>query len=1829
MASHLHRALRAALCLVVTCLTLGMGSSAFAQTADLFISEYIEGTSNNKAIEIYNGTGAAVNLSTGAYKLLQYNNGALTPNLTVALTGTIAAGDVYVVANSSSNAAILAQADQTNGNLNFNGNDAIVLVKGATNTVVDAFGQVGNNPGTEWGTGLTSTADNTLVRKVSVCAGDVVSGDAFDPSIEWDGFAVDTLTNLGTHSANCASSVSYSCSITPTSPQTLVAGTTVNFTYTLVQNPGAVPVVGANVSLLVTSGPNTGANNAGVTNGSGQVTLSYTSNGTPGTDSLSISAATTPSATVCTASVLWTPNVTSVPIVINEVDADQTGTDATEFVELYDGGVGNTPLDGLVIVFWNGSNDLSYSAFDLDGKTTNASGYFILGSADITSNLGSGFAATNFVTFVGTNAIQNGQDAVALYTGEGSAFPTNTPLTLAGLRDALVYDNNNPDDPGLLTLLNAGQPQIDEKGGGDGFTQSMQRCPNGSGGLRNTSTFTPSLPTPGAANAYTNVPTSAGASPSSFCLGGSVQLSAVVGSDETVSWYEGSIAGPLVGTGTPVTVTPSGATTYYAVSKNLNSTCVSSGSTTVLVSQNPDTVWYQDSDGDGFGDPANTTLSCSQPVGYVANADDGCPADGAKQVPGVCGCGTPDTDSDGDGTPDCNDGCPNDPNKIVPGACGCGALDTDTDGDGISDCNDGCPNDPNKTAPGVCGCGSLDTDSDGDGTADCNDGCPSDPNKTAPGVCGCGVVDTDSDGDGTADCNDGCPSDPNKTAPGVCGCGSPDADSDGDGTPDCNDGCPSDPNKTAPGTCGCGNPDTLVTVYVDGDGDGFGNSNAPTLEVCANAIPSGYVTDNTDCNDGDATIHPGATEICGNGIDEDCNGVTDDGFGPFMDTFVDDDWALLSNGTDPDGAGPAIAIGCDSFATIQQAIDAVSGGGTVHVATGFYSENLVVDHPLTISGPNAGTCPGTHLDRGLEAVIRPAVSQPIGGIVLYVTASDVTIDGITIDGDQPLGNSGEDVNGVDVNAAHAVGNGTFDDVTKPFVDIDGLVVKNTIIVNFNDVAVLLYGSGASGTVSDFNVIECNRFDNMSGHNSLGYSRIATLLYNDTYAKVDTNVLTRVSVGVQTGNNYQAKDVGSVASISSNQIEFDGVGIWHNLHYANASSWEIALNQLASVGDKQADQPIGLFVSSIQGNVGVVVKNNNVSDSFDGVRLWNLPTTNTITVDGGTLVDNYLGVHVTNFDDVYGEAAASSVVLKNLTIFGAVPGNPRGVFIDGSGSLNAMNCEVTNVSSSGFEEGVAVEGDSAGLYMHDNPGRITGNNNGVVIFEGKARIETTDLTGNLVSGVFMLAASHVDLGDCNDTNFTGLGSSVGLNNLTGYDGITSWAVFNQNFFNFADVLAENNYYGYPSPVTNLDDVIFDDTDAPIVSTVFASEAGDSDGDGTSNCFDLCPLDPMKIAPGACGCGVPDTDSDGDGTPDCTDGCPSDPTKVAPGACGCGTPDLDSDGDGTVDCLDGCPNDPAKTSPGTCGCGLADTDSDGDGTPNCIDNCPNDPNKIEPGTCGCGTPDIDSDGDGFADCVDGCPADPHKSAPGTCGCGTPDVDSDGDGVLDCIDGCPTDPSKTVPGACGCGVPDTDSDGDGTADCNDGCPSDPNKTAPGTCGCGVADIDSDGDGTLDCLDGCPADPLKTAPGICGCGVVDADTDGDGAVDCIDLCPNDPNKSAPGACGCGVPDTDSDGDGVPDCNDVCPGYPDNLDCNENGIPDGCDIHVNGTSGDINHNDVPDECECIGDLDASGTVDGADLAILLGAWGNAGGVADLNADGTVDGADLAILLGAWGICLN
>jgi predicted extracellular nuclease len=176
----------------------GGPAPAQAQPTELFFSEYVEGTSNNKALEIFNGTSAAVNLGTAGYNVQMFFNGSGSAGLTINLTGSVASGDVYVVAQSLAAAEILAQADQTNGSGWFNGDDAVVLRKGTT--VIDVIGQIGFDPGTEWGSGLTSTADNTIRRKDTIGCGDANGADVFDPVPQWDGFATNTFGGLGVHS---------------------------------------------------------------------------------------------------------------------------------------------------------------------------------------------------------------------------------------------------------------------------------------------------------------------------------------------------------------------------------------------------------------------------------------------------------------------------------------------------------------------------------------------------------------------------------------------------------------------------------------------------------------------------------------------------------------------------------------------------------------------------------------------------------------------------------------------------------------------------------------------------------------------------------------------------------------------------------------------------------------------------------------------------------------------------------------------------------------------------------------------------------------------------------------------------------------------------------------------------------------------------------------------------------------------------------------------------------------------------------------------------------------------------------------------------------------------------------------------------------------------------------------------------------------------------------------------------------------------------------------------------------------------------------------------
>jgi predicted extracellular nuclease len=98
---------------LVTVVALSRAVPANATPTDLFISEYVEGTSNNKAIEIFNGTGSPVDLSAGQYVIQMYFNGSTASGLDTGLLGTLASGDVHVVANPLADAAILAVPSST------------------------------------------------------------------------------------------------------------------------------------------------------------------------------------------------------------------------------------------------------------------------------------------------------------------------------------------------------------------------------------------------------------------------------------------------------------------------------------------------------------------------------------------------------------------------------------------------------------------------------------------------------------------------------------------------------------------------------------------------------------------------------------------------------------------------------------------------------------------------------------------------------------------------------------------------------------------------------------------------------------------------------------------------------------------------------------------------------------------------------------------------------------------------------------------------------------------------------------------------------------------------------------------------------------------------------------------------------------------------------------------------------------------------------------------------------------------------------------------------------------------------------------------------------------------------------------------------------------------------------------------------------------------------------------------------------------------------------------------------------------------------------------
>ncbi len=172
-----------------------MTSQAGGPPPVLFFSEYAEGSSSNKAVEIYNANGSDVDL--GSCEVRFYFNGNVAPTNTINLAGTLADDDVFVVCDDSINAMVFdpMNCDLLATGTFFNGDDAIELVCGVD--TLDVIGEIGFDPGSEWAAGGVGTQNETIRRDCSVVAGDANGADPFDPSVEWASFPQDDFSDFG------------------------------------------------------------------------------------------------------------------------------------------------------------------------------------------------------------------------------------------------------------------------------------------------------------------------------------------------------------------------------------------------------------------------------------------------------------------------------------------------------------------------------------------------------------------------------------------------------------------------------------------------------------------------------------------------------------------------------------------------------------------------------------------------------------------------------------------------------------------------------------------------------------------------------------------------------------------------------------------------------------------------------------------------------------------------------------------------------------------------------------------------------------------------------------------------------------------------------------------------------------------------------------------------------------------------------------------------------------------------------------------------------------------------------------------------------------------------------------------------------------------------------------------------------------------------------------------------------------------------------------------------------------------------------------------------
>lgn len=437
------------------------------------------------------------------------------------------------------------------------------------------------------------------------------------------------------------------------------------------------------------------------------------------------------------------------------------------------------------------------------------------------------------------------------------------------------------------------------------------------------------------------------------------------------------------------------------------------------------------------------------------------------------------------------------------------------------------------------------------------------------------------------------------------------------------------------------------------------------------------------------------------------------------------------------------------FATIAYAISIAQSGNTILVDAGSYAEDIVVNKPLTINGPNAAInpCSGT---RVAEAIVVPATAAISSGEIFHVAASDVTISGFTINGDNTALTSGfSSTNGADIDAAEGIT--VYED------NVNNLTAENNILKNLSYFGVTIYGGydlippyAGHGIPSSGHSILNNKFEDFGTYDAGSNINLwggGVLLYNNQYAAVSNNCMTNLRIGVQTGNYWQANP-GAASSqvINNNTMSVRRRGVFHNLAYSAASAYTLSNNSITGVVNANETVWDGILLSSLSvpsTSTNNTINGTGISNPSEGYEVWNVKNTSPAAISGGAVSGVNTALFLNNFEGYASDGTDGAHATLTGTSLSPKAGG-TGIRVLDSPSSTAHATVALNIGAGATVTGahsVSIEGGNAWITALNNLALVTPTGNYIQLLNGAMNDQTLDATAVSFDGLLGNSATN--------------------------------------------------------------------------------------------------------------------------------------------------------------------------------------------------------------------------------------------------------------------------------------------------------------------------------------------------------------------------------------------------------------------------------------------------------------------------------------------------------